>query len=296
MIGKVDLVMWTKNGAETLPTVLKRINEVIPREFVNNRIIVDDHSTDNTREIAKSFGWHVIFNEGSGISDGANTALRHVTTEYFISFEQDILLAREWWQKIPRHISHKGVAIASGIRLSGALEAVAKIEEYAFERYRKAQETEKIKSDKFLRGKSLDNTIYKTAVIRSLGGFPKLPVSAGVDTVLAYLTYVSGYEWKVDYTVKSIHLRKGLNDELAHRYWYATCYDTISMMRFNKPADLKKTSAILFFSPLRGLHIAIKKRCPTAVYIYPLIRFNILRGIADSRKNSLKSFRQKKHL
>jgi len=83
--------MWTKNGANTLPSVLKRINEVIPGEFVGQKIIVDDKSTDNTREIAKTFGWTVVFNEGTGISDGVNTALKHVSSEYFISFEQDLL-------------------------------------------------------------------------------------------------------------------------------------------------------------------------------------------------------------
>ena len=78
MLGKVDLVMWTKTGSETLSLVLKRISEVIPEEFVNNRIIADDQSSDNSREIAESFGWHVVPNEGSGISDGANTALKRV--------------------------------------------------------------------------------------------------------------------------------------------------------------------------------------------------------------------------
>ena len=38
---KVDLVMWTYNGASTLPMVLKRIGEVIPENFVNkNRGLV----------------------------------------------------------------------------------------------------------------------------------------------------------------------------------------------------------------------------------------------------------------
>ena len=133
MIGKVDLVMWTKNGAETLPLVLKRINEVIPDEFVNNRIIVDDHSVDNTREMAKSFGWRVIFNERSGISNGANTALKHITTEYFISFEQDLLLAKNWWEKIPKFMNDEKVAVAQGIRISTE-PTLKKLDEYYYSR------------------------------------------------------------------------------------------------------------------------------------------------------------------
>lgn len=116
LIGKVDLVTWTKNGAETLPLVLKRIDETLPSEFINKQLIVDDQSTDNTREIAKAFGWAVVSNEGKGISDGANTALKRVESEYFVSFEQDLLLARDWWEKIPPYLSDSRVAIASGIR------------------------------------------------------------------------------------------------------------------------------------------------------------------------------------
>ena len=45
---KVDLCMWTKNGAKTLPIVLERINKVIPKEQVGEKYIVDDRSRDST--------------------------------------------------------------------------------------------------------------------------------------------------------------------------------------------------------------------------------------------------------
>ncbi len=56
--------MWTKNGAETLPSVLRRISEVIPKDAVNMKLIVDDRSSDNTREIAKACGWTVTLKRG----------------------------------------------------------------------------------------------------------------------------------------------------------------------------------------------------------------------------------------
>jgi len=272
--------MWTKNGVETLPLVLKRISEVIPEDVVNKRIIVDDHSTDNTKEIAESFGWNVVLNEGKGISDAANTALKYVTSEYFISFEQDLLLACDWWQKIPKHLSDPKIAVASGVRFPNQPLALRRLQEYATERYRR---TEK-EAESFLYGKTLDNTIYKTDVIRRLGGFPKLSVSAGVDNVLAQRIHLSGYRWKVDYDVKSTHLRTGLKDELAHYYWYGTCASGLEQILFNKPVNLKGLILRAFFSPIRGLDVAIKKNAPQIVYIYPLIRFNILRGVLAGRK------------
>ena len=274
MIYTVDLVMWAKNGSETLPAVLKRIGEVIPEEFVGNRIIVDDNSTDDTRKIAESFGWQVLFNEGSGISDGANTAFKHVTSEYFVSFEQDLLLARDWWEKIPRHLSDPKIAVASGVRLPNQPEVVRKIQEYSMERNQRRG-----KFESFLYGKTLDNTIYKTQVIRALGAFPKLTISAGVDNILAKEVHENRFEWKVDYTVKSTHLRKGLREELAHYYWYGTCFSTLNPLLFKRNVNVKSLVSRLFFSPLRGLDIAVRKNAPQAVYVYPLIRLAVVRGV-----------------
>ena len=133
---KVDLVMWTKNGAETLPSVLTRISEIIPDRSVNEKIVVDDRSSDHTRKIAESFGWTVVFNEGKGISDGANTALKHVTAEYFISFEQDLLLARCWWDKIPPYLNNPKVAAASGMRFADKPVGVNRLQKYVAKKYR----------------------------------------------------------------------------------------------------------------------------------------------------------------
>jgi glycosyltransferase involved in cell wall biosynthesis len=52
-VKEVDLVIWTKNSSATLAMVLKRLEKVVPQKFVRNKIIVDDHSVDNTIEIGR---------------------------------------------------------------------------------------------------------------------------------------------------------------------------------------------------------------------------------------------------
>ena len=114
---KVDLVMWTFNGEKTLPAVLGQINNVIPKNTVNQKLIIDDGSKDKTVEIAKKYGWKVIKNEGKGVGDGANTALKHVQTSYFCSFEQDVLLSADWWTGVSQLIlNKKDVGAACGLR------------------------------------------------------------------------------------------------------------------------------------------------------------------------------------
>ena len=95
VVGKFDLVMWTKNSAKFLPVVLRRIEQVVPKRVIENKIIVDDHSTDNTVEVAEKFGWKVYPNVGNGFFDAVDTALSYVSTELFISFEHDIILAKD---------------------------------------------------------------------------------------------------------------------------------------------------------------------------------------------------------
>jgi glycosyltransferase involved in cell wall biosynthesis len=283
--------MWTKNGAETLPAVLKRINEVVPDEYVKQKIIADDHSIDNTREIAASYGWTVMFNEGTGISDGANTALRNVTSDYFISFEQDLLLATDWWSKIPPLLEKPRVGAASGMRFADKPRGVKKLQQYVAKKYRgEAYLASWLRARQmaaFTLGKTLDNTIYLTKAVKSVGGFPKIKVNAGVDTTLAYRIQQAGYYWIVDYNVQSVHMRKGLRQELKHQYWYATQLNEIWSRiekETNKPPPITRSSIMSRFvtSPFTGLFVAFKTREPTIAYIHPLIRFYYMKGFLES--------------
>lgn len=129
MIGKVDLVMWTKNSSKFLSLVLGRIEEVIPSEVLGQKIIIDDHSTDNTVEIARRLGWDVHENQGNGIFDAFETALSLVSSEFLVSVEHDIILSKEWWQKISRHMKNDKVAVAQGVRVA-THPLLSKLDEY----------------------------------------------------------------------------------------------------------------------------------------------------------------------
>lgn len=275
MIEKVDLVMWTKNGDKFLPKVFKRIDEVIPRKVINKKILVDDHSTDKTVEIAKNFNWNVYSNPSTGIASGANEALRHVETEFFISFEQDIILAKDWWTKIPRHMKDAKVAVAQGIRLP-THPALRKLVEYS--EYDKAIAHRNMKEQ--VPFASIDNNIYRTDIIKRLGGFPTT-CPLFTDGYLFDTVESSGFKWVVDLTVISDHIRPGLMNELRHSYVY-----TIRRRR-DLEANLFDMLRILSFSPLRALHIVYRKRCPELFFFYPLFRLVLLKAFLDRKKLGL---------
>jgi glycosyltransferase involved in cell wall biosynthesis len=284
--------MWTFNGAATLPSVLKRISEVIPEGFVGKKVIADDRSTDDTRKIAESFGWTVVLNEGKGISDNANTALKNVESEFFVSFEQDLLLASDWWSKIPRVLDNPNVAAASGMRFADKPRGIRKLQMYVAKKYRGDAQLESWLRGRemaaFTLGKTLDNTIYRTKVVREVGGFPKLASSSGVDTILAYEIDQHGYQWFVDYNVQSVHMRGGLAQELNHQFWYAKqlkeMWQKISAATRKQAPPVTKFGIVYRFaiSPFTGLFMAYKTREPSLAYVHPLIRLYYLRGYLSS--------------
>jgi glycosyltransferase involved in cell wall biosynthesis len=289
----IDIVMWAKNGESTLPMVLQRINQVIPNAEVNQRILVDDNSTDRTAQIAKINGWKVIPNKGTGIGDGANTALDHVTTTYFASFEQDILLSPCWWNLICADLvkaksKSLDIAAISGVRISDKPTGLRKLQEYNLKKY--LQKSSDNVPYRFF--KTLDNTLYKTSIIRQLGGFPRMPKSVGVDNILAAHIHDSGYAWLVDYNIVSTHLRKGLSQELNHNYWYGANYSLLHEIMKWETLTLRSQLPGLLFSPFRGLQVAIMEKNPEIIYIHPCIQLFTFRGIAAGMKNMVVGDRQ----
>jgi len=267
---KVDLVMWSKHGPPA--KVMERIRKVIPKNVVAQKILVIDNFEDLKDASCFSYGWKVVTNQGKGISGAANTALCRVKAKYFISFEDDILIAENWWKKVPELLFKQNVAIASGIRLADKPECIRKLQEYIHqEKYRKRYE----KNESFIRGKSLDNTIYKTEIMKKIG-FPSLSVAAGVDTVLEHKIYEYGYRWLVDYDVVSIHLRN-FRKIIKNYYWYGKCQKGIAEA-LGKKQSVIKTFLTTLISPLIALEIANKINSWKILGVYPLIRSTYLIG------------------
>jgi len=285
---KVDLVMWTKNGEAFLPMVLKRIDKVVPSESISNKIMVDDASTDGTVKIGKSYNWEIYQNPEGGVSSGANEALRHVGSRRFVSVEQDLVLAENWWEKIPPLLRDGKVVAASGVRVPDMPVALRRIGEYTNLRYFQEMKTD----PGFRYGKTIDNTIYRTELLRKIGGFPRLRINAGVDTALAKKISDSGCFWKVDFNVKSIHLRQGFVNELRHGYWYGKESVVLSKELEEEPL-LASMFARTLFSPFRGIQIAYNKMCWQISLAYPLMRFStflgVLRGFSNQRFESAKN-------
>jgi glycosyltransferase involved in cell wall biosynthesis len=261
----LDLVMWVKNGTRTLSAALYSINLASSKICVGQKIVIDDNSSDLSKAIAYYFGWKVIDNEGKGISDAANTALKYVTTKKFCSFEQDVFISPDWFFRIPKLVNGK-VVVASGFRVPKDSRSLTNIGLYEVKRYKYTIDAQF--------GKTLDNTCYNRDWLLGVGGFPKLSVAPGVDCCLLDKVKASGKVWVVDGSVQSNHLHRGVWDEMKHYYWYGKCQKGIDA---TSKAYLMLAARVLF-SPLRGLDIAVSTKNINCFWVYPALRLSSFVG------------------
>ena len=270
MLRKLDLVIWTYNGSKKLEKTLPRIDEVIPSKVVRKKIASDDHSTDDTVEILKQHGWAVHLNQRErGVGYNANNALLKAKTEFVSCFEQDLLLARNWWAELSKELyksENNDVALFVGLRLPN--HPVAK----TFMKYRND-----IALNLGEPPTPMDNTILRMKAVRQVGGLPFVKF-AGMDTLLRERFLTNGWRYLVKSNVVSVHLRESLKEELNHFYGYFKTNPT-----FDRSIDAKIKMWTLFMqSPFAAIKLALKTRDLNMLWYYPLVRKRMLQGFLDA--------------
>lgn len=283
----IDIAMWAKNGERTLPTVLDQIDRVIPREVINKKIMVDDHSTDDTRQIALNHGWIVKPNEGHGISCAANLALNNIETPTFCSFEQDLLLSNEWFDKVYPMIFMENVVVASGVRFPTGPSATRSIEILRHKTYMSNLSKGLIKETPL--GQTFDNTVFRTDFVKNLNGFDYLESNAGQDISMSLkISKTRKYQWAVNYNVISSHLRSNSYLlELKHQRWYARAFREIYMSNGIPLPNSMTAEAFayrLLKSPLTSIKLIKTIKDPFVFYYYPGFCLMQLIGLMEGRR------------
>jgi glycosyltransferase involved in cell wall biosynthesis len=211
---KLDLCIWTLNSGGTLDQCLASIDKAVPAENVCHKIAVDGGSRDNTLDILRNHGW-TTYSSPSGIARQANAALSKVDTEFFATFEHDIILQREWFGRMAKLIELPQVACAQGIRNIVGIRGVDTIERWRWQKTRKNLANYDTVESSLFGYHSLDNNLFRTEAVRKAGGFPyDCPIS--VDRFIHNSLIDAGYKWMIDLDCQSQHVRKGLLNFYRH--------------------------------------------------------------------------------
>ena len=243
---KIDVVMLTKNSEKPiLDMCLKSIYANVP---LNRLIIVDGYSSDDSIRIARSYPRvSVVQMEGSR-GAAREKGIREVETEWFAFIDSDVVLCRNWYRNIKRHITDKtgavwGVAIPIAPSDRKRCLAISKF-------YRRSlEDTMLIEGNR--RG-MLHDTIMRTRLMKNI----RIPSHLHVweDQYLKQKVTNEGFTWDCS--------------KIAHCYHYANLAirnvrDLIEFGKLARAYGYYSWRRILLFGTL-GL--------PKAVWIYALTR------------------------
>ena len=256
---KVDLVIWTLNGESTLRRCLESIEKAVPTSEVCHRYLIDGGSVDSTRDIAEKFGWTVAIARKRGIPFQANQALGLVDTPVFASFEQDVGLNPAWFSTLmSRLVSQPEVAVVQGLRAASGSRYLEAIDGYVVRHGLVPAWVY-----------SIDNNLYRTQAVRSVGGFPEdFPMST--DGALRNSLFRNGWKWRVYNDVVSRHYRDSFVGQIRHSVMQTAVGKVLWETYPEYPAPTK--FGRLLATPITGAKMASEAHCPGVFFGYPLLR------------------------
>lgn len=113
-MSKVSVIIPVKNRAGLLRKTLDNLlgQSLPPHEI----IVVDDHSTDDIRQVIFDYITEAVFlnNEGRGPGAARNLGLSHATGEFIQFFDSDDLMARDKLEKQAEALENSGADVAYG--------------------------------------------------------------------------------------------------------------------------------------------------------------------------------------
>ena len=256
---KIDLVMWTLNAESTLERSLRSIETAVPGSVICHRCLVDGGSTDTTRVIGERFGWTVVTAHRRGIPFQANQALDLVDTPIFASFEQDVGVSPDWFRILmPRLLSDPRVAVVQGLRAASGSQYLEAIDGYGVRHGLVPPWVY-----------SIDNDLYRTDAVRSVGGFP-LDYPMSTDGALRNILFEKGWKWRVYQDVVSEHYRDSFSKHLKH----VVMQSAVGKVLWETYPEYPMNSKLGRFlaTPLIAANIASESRHPGVFVAFPLLR------------------------
>lgn len=110
----ISVIIPSYNGANYIKQCIESIQQ---QDFANEIIVIDDISNDNTVEIARSLGCHVIINEKhKGQVAGKNTGIKEAKGNFWLTIDQDDYLVDGALRKLYEAMGQDDMIVMSKLR------------------------------------------------------------------------------------------------------------------------------------------------------------------------------------
>ena len=119
----ISVIVCSYNREETLREALRSlVNQETKGEFIFEILVVDDASTDNTKNVVKDIDSSscipikYVLEKGRGIPYARNRGIREVQAEWIAFFDDDQLAEPDWLWWLFKTASETGGHIIGGVR------------------------------------------------------------------------------------------------------------------------------------------------------------------------------------
>ncbi len=250
---RVSVVVCSYNGAATLEECLQSLERV---EYPNYEVIVvDDGSTDNTREILGRFpAVRAIHQANSGLSTARNVGLQAATGAIVAYTDSDCFVDGDWLSQLVDQLERSGAAAVGGPNLSPDDGRIA-----ACVAASPGQPTHVLESDQVAEHIPGCNMAFRREALEAIGGFDAQFRTAGDDVDVCWRLHQAG-SWITFAPAAFVwhHRRQNVRTYLRQQAGYG---EAESLLQFKHPEKFTargdgKWRGVLYGSSLQGLRLS----------------------------------------
>ena len=219
---KMDLITIIVPAYNKARTIERCLLSLIMQSYPINVIVVDDGSTDNTRNIINGFvkkykNIKYIRKENGGKASALNLGLKYVKTKHFGFLDADTFLKENSLEKMMPYFRRNVASVTTTIKADKPRNIIEKIQKIE---YIMASFTRKLLSFRNSLYYTPGFAIYKTKIIKNLGGFDEKNITEDLEIGLRLKS--NGYE--IENSIESyVHTEvpKSVKDLINQRIrWY----------------------------------------------------------------------------
>jgi len=186
----VSVIIPAYNAARTLPACLKALEDQTLSRSSYEIIVVDDGSTDATREIARSHGVRLLTQPNHGPAAARNLGVRAAQGEVLLFTDADCAPARDWIAAMIKPLADPEIVGVKGVYRTRQREIVARFVQAEYE-----DKYDKMRRERYIDFVDTYAAAYRKCVFANGQGFdPAFPRASGEDIEFSYRLARQGYK------------------------------------------------------------------------------------------------------
>lgn len=252
----VSIIIPTFNSERTLNNCLRALfNQTVSGDCYEV-IVVDDGSTDNTREVVTMYGGKYYYQKNQGPASARNRGVEMARGELVLFTDADCEAEGNWIEEMCKPFAESAVAGAKGIYKTKQKEIVARFAQLEYE-----EKYEKMSKDEFTDFVDTYAAGFKKAIFKEFGGFStKFREASGEDTDFSFRIAKEGHKMIFVPTAIVYHqhpntLKKYFKRKFKTAYWRVLLYRQHpgKMVKDSHTPQTLKIQILLFYVMLLGL-------------------------------------------